>query len=85
MSRFYNNGKGVWGSHPDEFPSGSRRGQGRGRRESLPSHRFPAEEVTEFRYTDEGRDDDTLGSKLDRLVDKFDSWKDETERLFESL
>ena len=85
MSRFYNNGKGPWAPRPDNVATGARRGLGRGRRDSLPPHRFPTEEETESPRGDEGPFDDPLGSKLDRLIEQFDSWKDETERRLESL
>lgn len=51
----------------------------------MPQHRFPSEDEPDSRGIDDIRNEDSLGSKFDRLVEKFDSWKEETERRFESL
>lgn len=89
MSRFNNHGKAVWGAQrPDSFPNGS----SHRRNLNFRDNRRDGERVIrqtqddgemEDRTFDDHHPDGQLGSKLDRLIerlDKFDAWKEETDR-----
>ncbi|XP_041995643.1 uncharacterized protein LOC121745750 [Salvia splendens] len=86
MNRFNNNGKAVWGSsRPNSYPNGApRRQQPVDRRNFGSSHRSQLDdEELEGRHLEEIQQDDSVSGKLDRVLDrldKFDAWKDETDR-----
>ena len=85
MSHFHNNGKGTWGSHrPDTFPNGSSRRNNVGvRRDYLGLQRPPLDEEPSIRPLDDSNNNNSISGKLDQLLDrldKFDSWRDETDR-----
>ena len=85
MSRFHNNGNGSWGSHRQgTFPNGSSRRNNVGvRRDYLGLQRPPLDEEPSTRPLDDSNNNDSISGKLDQLLDrldKFDSWRDETDR-----
>ncbi|XP_042009136.1 uncharacterized protein LOC121757696, partial [Salvia splendens] len=91
MKRFNNNGKAVGGSsRPDSFPNGaSRRQQPVDRRNFGNSHQSQLEDGEfEVRQPEELHLDDSVSGKLDRLLDrldKFEVWRADTDRRFQSL
>ena len=90
MSRCHNNWKGTWGSHrPDTFSNGSSRCNNVGvRRDCLGLQRPPLDEELSIRTLDDGNNDESISIKLDQLLDrldKFDSWRAETDRRFDNL
>lgn len=91
MKRYNNNGKSGWGSsRPDTFPNGaSRRPQPMHRREFGGFNWPPFVDLEmESRPVDDTQQGDPISLKLDLLMDrfdKFDVWRDETDRRFENL
>ncbi|XP_042035152.1 uncharacterized protein LOC121781486 [Salvia splendens] len=90
MSRFNNYGKSAWGvNHPDMFHNGaSRRPTFNIRRNEIFQRQDIDDGDLEGRPTGESHREDPVTEKLDRLLDKmekFDQWKDATDRRLQSL
>ncbi|XP_042008927.1 uncharacterized protein LOC121757445 [Salvia splendens] len=90
MNRFHNNGKSGWGGHrPDSFASGASRRQNFSIRRNDVFHRQPSDgEDLEGRPNGDPHQEDTVNGKLDRLLEqmnRFDQWRDETDRRFENM
>ncbi|XP_042023144.1 uncharacterized protein LOC121770490 [Salvia splendens] len=90
MNRFSNNGEAVWGGHrPDSFSSGASQRQNFNLRHNEVFQRQAFDEGDlEGRPPGDSNQEETLSGKMDRLLekmDKFDQWKDETDRKFKCL
>ena len=91
MRRYNNNGRQGWGANrPDCFPNGSSRCDNAiGRRGNVSFNRQQTDEVDrEGSPTEDANHDDSVGYKLDRLIDrldKLDSWREDTNRRFENM
>ena len=82
--------KSAWAPRPDTFLNGSSgRNYPKGRRDQGGFNRANQDNgVVIGRPTDDQITDDSIGWKLDRVLDsldKFESWREETDRKFDTI